>query len=430
MDDAPPRLPGIVPDPATGPRGAAPVPSSPAASGPRAASAVVECDSWPMALDLAVQQVLADDDPPPDVVLVFANPAVDDVAELVRQARERTRARTLIGCVASAVLANGEDVEHRPGLSLMAMWLPNAELHPVRLHQEHVDLFAEPNLWREVTGAPADGVNAWLIVAEPFRIDVQAVLAGLSGLYPGSAIMGGLASGMPDRQACVFFDDQVYDEGGVALAIGGPYRLVPFVSQGCEPVGEAWSVTATDRNTILTIANRTALDVARRSIAAIPEPERDAAFQNLVVGFAVDEYRDAFHRGDFIIRGLLGIDDAAETLAVGGMPRVGQTIQFHVRDACTADVDLHQTLVEARARAAAGSPVAGVLCTCVGRGVKLFGTLNHDSAAVQAAFGDLPVIGAHCRAEIGPVAGQTVLNGFTATFALLMHDPGTGNTPS
>jgi small ligand-binding sensory domain FIST len=187
-----------------------------------------------MALDLAVEQVLADDDPDPDVVLLFANPAVDRPAELVRQARERTRARTLIGCVASAVLANGEDIQHRPGLSLMALWLPGAEIHPVRLHQEHVDLFDDGELWRQVTGAPADRVNAWLVIAEPFRIDVQAVLAGLGALYPGGAIIGGLASGMPDRQASIFFDGQVYDEGGVALAIGGPYRIEPFVSQGCE----------------------------------------------------------------------------------------------------------------------------------------------------------------------------------------------------
>lgn len=381
-----------------------------------------------MSIDLAVHQVIADGDPAPDVVMLFANPAyADSFPELVREARDRTGAGTLIGCVAEAVLANGEEVDRRPGLSLIALWLPGAMIHPVRLHQEQVCLFDEPELWREVTGSPVEGVNAWLVIAEPFRIDVQSVLKGLAALYPGSSIMGGIASGtQPDRQACVFFDDQVYDEGGVALAIGGPYRIVPFVSQGCEPVGETWTVTAADRNTIRTISNRPALEVLRSSVATLPEHAWEGAHSNLVVGFAGDEYRDAFHRGDFIIRGLLGIDPEEGTITVGGMPRVGQTIQFHVRDARTADVDLHQMLVEARALAATGSPVAGVLCTCVGRGIKLFGTPNHDPSAVQAAFGDLPVVGVHCRGEIGPLGNETVLHGFTATFGLLMHDSAAG----
>lgn len=416
-------------DPGTGLRVEAPVSATSSGTcGPRAASTVVGCDSWRMAIDLAVQQVIADDDPDPDLVMLFVNPAFGEgCAELVREAREQTRARTLVGCVADVVLANGEEVDRRPGLSLVAFWLPGAVIHPVRLHQEHVGLFGEPGLWREVTGSPAEGVNAWFVIAEPFRIDVQTVLKGLTSLYPGSSIMGGLASGMRrDGQACVFFDDQVYDEGGVALAIGGPYHLAPFVSQGCEPVGEAWTVTATDRNTILTIANRPALDVLRSSVASLPEQEWEGAHGNLVVGFAVDECRDAFQRGDFVIRGLLGIDSERRTLVVGGMPRVGQTIQFHIRDARTADVDLHQMLVEARAHALTGVPVAGVLCTCVGRGTRLFGTPNHDPAAVSAAFGTLPVVGAHCRGEIGPLGDMTVLHGFTATFGLLMHDAAAG----
>ncbi len=327
------------------------------------------------------------------------------------------------------MLANGEEVDRRPGISLIALWLPGSMIHPIRLHQEHVGLLDDPELWREVTASPAGDVNAWLVIAEPFRIDVHSVLQGLTALYPGSAIMGGIASGMQqDQQACIFFDDQVYDEGGVALAIGGPYRLVPFVSQGCEPVGEAWTVTKTDRNRILTISNQPALEVLQTSIATLPEHEREGAYSNVVVGLAVDEYRDDFHRGDFFIRGLLGADPETGTLTVGGMPRVGQTIQFHVRDACTADVDLHQMLVEARAHAASGSPVAGLLCTCVGRGINLFGTPNHDPAAVQAAFGDLPVVGAYCRGEIGPLGDQTVLHGFTATFGLLMHDDGQATT--
>ena len=397
---------------------------------PRAASAMVESDSWRMALDLAIHQVMTADDPAPDVVLLFASPVFSDsFSQLIGETRERTGAGTLLGCAASGFLANGHEVEDRPGLALMALWLPGATLHPIRLHQEHVSLLQDRESWITATGTTPDLINAWLLIAEPYRIDVQAVIQGVAQLHPGCAIMGGLSSGnAQERRSWVFFDDQVYDEGGVALAIGGPYQLLPFVSQGCGPIGETWTITNTDRNALLSISNRTVLEVLRDTLESLPESQRHHATSRLVVGFAVDEYRDEFHRGDFVVRGVIGIDQKRGAIIVGGMPRIGQTIQFHLREACTADVDLHQTLADARAITSDRSLVAGILCTCNGRGADLFNTPNHDAAAVQAAFGeDLPVAGLFCAGEIGPLAKRTVLHGFSSTLGLLVHDPPDGS---
>ena len=60
----------------------------------------------------------------------------------------------------------------------------------------------------------------------------------------------------------------------------------------------------------------------------------------MVAGLAVDEYQHEFGRGDFLIRNLVGYDGETGALAVGAVPRPGQTIQFQVRDAATADLDL------------------------------------------------------------------------------------------
>ena len=392
---------------------------------PRAASAMVESDSWRMALDLALHDVIAAGDPAPDVVLLFASPAYSEsFPDLVRETRERTGAGILLGCAASGFLANGVELEHHPGLALIALWLPGAILHPIRLHQEHVGLLREPERWIAATGTPPDRINAWLLFAEPYRIDVQAVIQGVEQIHPGAAIVGGLSSGnIQERQTAIFFDDQVYDEGGVALAIGGPYQILPFVSQGCGPIGETWTITDTDRNALLTISNRPVLDVLSDTLAPLPEPRRQQAMSRLVVGFAADEYRDEFHRGDFVVRGVIGIDQQRGAIIVGGMPRVGQTIQFHLRDARAADVDLHQTLTDARAATRDCALVAGILCTCNGRGTRLFNTPSHDAGAVQAAFGDVPVAGLFCAGEIGPLGTRAVLHGFTATLGLLVHTP-------
>lgn len=397
-------------------------------SAPRATSAIVVHDSWAVALEHASDQVMAPGDPAPDVLLLFASPAYGaDFAHLVRAARQRTGATVLIGCSASGFLATGREVEDEAGLALMAWWLPGAQLAPVRLHQEHIELLDDPVLWHEMNGIPASSVNSWLMFAEPYRIDAQALIQGLQRCYPGSAIMGGIASGMvEERLSCVFFDDTFYEEGGIALGIGGPYVLAPHVSQGCEPVGEAWTITEADHNTLIGISSRPALEVLQSTVNGLGAERRGRASNNLVIGLAGDEYQDTYRCGDFVVRGILGIDPRRGSIAIGGVPRVGQTIQFHLRDAQCASQDLARMTRAATAASEPGIPVAAVLCTCDGRGQALFGSPNHDTDAVGAALGNVPLAGAFCLGEIGPLGSRAVLHGFTATLGVLRHLPERG----
>ena len=53
----------------------------------------------------------------------------------------------------------------------------------------------------------------------------------------------------------------------------------------------------------------------------------------LHLGIAIDEYADEHGRGDFLIRGVLGADEATGAVAVGEVVEVGQTVRFQVRDA-------------------------------------------------------------------------------------------------
>ncbi|MGI8963330.1 MAG: FIST signal transduction protein [Thermomicrobiales bacterium] len=395
---------------------------TPAQPAPRAASALVVHNSWAVALEHATDQVISPGDPPPDVLIVFASPAFRDAfSQLTTAARQRTGAGVLIGCSASGFLAGETEVEDRAGLALMALWLPGARIHTLRLHQEHVELLNDPALWHDMHRIPPADVNSWLMFAEPFRIDAQDLIQGLQAMYPEARIMGGIASGLiEDRKSCVFFDDHVYDEGGVALGIGGPYSLSPRVSQGCVPIGECWTITGVEQNTLISISNRPALEVLQDSIGALVPEQRERAQHNLVVGLAVDEYHDRYGHGDFAIRGILGIDPKRGSVAIGGKPRCGQTIQFHLRDPVSADLDLTRMMCSV-ASGNRGVPIASILCTCDGRGQSLFGVPHHDATAVRGALPETPLVGAFCLGEIGPLGCQSVLHGFSATLGVLEH---------
>jgi small ligand-binding sensory domain FIST len=311
----------------------------------------------------------------------------------------------------------------------MALWLPGVRLFPLRFHHEQADLLDDPETYREVAGVDVGDVTSWLMFAEPFRIDAQPIMRGLSRCYPGVPIMGGMASGMiGDRTSCVFLDHQVYDEGAVAIGFGGPYRLEPSVAHGCDPIGETWTITETERNLLIGISNRPALGVMRSTIAGHQSDDPDHVLRNLMIGLAANEYADGFGRGDFLVRGVLAVDEERGAIAVGGMPRVGQTMQFQLRSARVASLDLSRILVDL-ALSGLDSAVAAILCTCDGRGKALFGEEGHDATMVQAGLPGIPLAGAFCLGEIGPMGAEpgthsTELHGVTATLGVLRYQPG------
>ena len=196
--------------------------------------------------------------------------------------------------------------------------------------------------------------------------------------------------------------------------------LRTVVAQGAEPLGRPWTITDCADNMIRGIGSRPALDVLADTLAALEPETRTRAVRNLLVGLAIDEYQETHTRGDFLIRHLLGADQTSKSIAIDTIPRAGQTIQFQVRDAAAADADLRHHLAVARASLDANERVLGALvCSCNGRGQRLFGVPHHDAAAVNEMLGPVPSAGLFCAGEIGPVGGKNFLHGFTASIALL-----------
>lgn len=388
-----------------------------------ARAVVARNDNWRIALEEALHGVFEGRSRGPDLLLLFASTAYSDhYQEMIREAYYGAQAGCLVGCSARGVLAGDDSREAAPGLSILALWLPGAQVVPVRLHQEMQDVLADPMLWFDLHDMHPDDVQGWMVFAEPYRMDVHEAVKNLRARYPDAPMVGALASTTrADRRMWIFIDDQVYDEGGVALALTGPYRMEVVVAQGGEPVGQAWTVTGVDRNRITTISNRPALDVLKETLAALGEEQGDDP--PILMGFPMNEYQDAFRRGDFVVRGMLGVDEESGSLLVGSIPRVGQTVQFHLRDPQAATTEAEWLLGNLAAQFEREHLVAGVVCTCKGRGKAMFGSEDHDALAIRDAFPGLPVAGMFSLGEIGPVKGVPAINGFAMSFAVITKAP-------
>ena len=351
----------------------------------------------------AVVQVLNGLGREPDVAMMFLTTAhVPMAGELVTAVQTLLRPSVLVGSSAVSVIAGRREVEDRPAVALWAATLDGVA--PVRFGPSEVDAEAIP-----------DDAHSLVVVADPFSFPVDRLADVVSETRPGLTLVGGLASastGIGGQR--LVLDDGVFDDGAVGFALSGSVRLSTVVSQGCRPVGVPLIVTASERNVILELAGKPARQRLTELIGNLSDEERQMAGRGLHVGRVVDEHLTEFHRGDFLIRAVLGLDQGTGGVVVGDLMPVGSTVQFQVRDAGSADDDLRAIL----GRRVTAPPRSTIVFTCNGRGTNLFEEPDHDAAVVADLLADPVTAGMFCAGEIGPVGSRSFVHGFTASIAM------------
>ncbi len=354
--------------------------------------------------------------------LVFMTPRFFSNAEQVLEIlRVHARIPLLVGCSSLSLVAGNEEIEDNAGVALALYSLPGAELHGCYFSQPQVEDADGPAYWRLATHIEPDNTNGWLAFIDPFHLDSESWLRSWNESYPASPVFGGLSSGVfADQTTQVYLNGEVYEEGGVAVSVGGDVTLTGVISQGCTPIGETWTLTKVEQNLIHQIGNRKAYDVLAETVNKLSPADQIKARGNLFVGLVVNEYLDDFHRGDFLVRNLLGGDPNTGVLAVGAMPRAGQTMQFQRRDAAAAKEDLRELLQRSREQLGDKPIYGGCLCCCNGRGKNLFGKSGHDAKLVRKELGEIGLAGFFCNGEIGPVGKKNFLHGYTASLALFV----------
>jgi small ligand-binding sensory domain FIST len=267
-----------------------------------------------------------------------------------------------------------------------------------------------------VKGFPAPELLAGgacaLLLADPYSFPADVFLSGLHDQVDVDLpVIGGLASAArgPGGNRLVL-DSDVVSDGAVGVVLGG-VELTTVVSQGCRPIGDPMVVTRGEHQVIYELAGRPALERVQSLVHSLGSDDLALAQQGLHVGRVIDEHKVDYGRGDFLIRNVIGADRDAGAMAVGDEIDVGDTVQFQVRDAGSADEDLRHLMGPHDADAA-------LLFTCNGRGSQLFGAADHDAGVVSDALGGVPIAGMSCAGEIGPVGGRSFLHGFTASVAL------------
>lgn len=341
------------------------------------------------------------------IAFVFVSPDWrPHLKELVEIMQVDGHARQVIGCSADGFIGTNQEDEDTSGFSVLFLNQPHSDIRTWVI-DEHFQIPRE----RPATGG-------WLILGNPLRLNAQALLEDMNRIYPGVPVYGGLATGGWDTETLFTFQHEagLIDSAGVAVHLPDVV-LQGIVSQGCQPIGEPYTITQVDKDVVLGVGGRRAYDVLVETFENLPEDDQKVARGNIMAGLAANEYREDFQRGDFLVRNIIGGDPKTGALKIGAIPRVGQTIQFQLREKDAADHDLRVRSQAVRDRD--GIPLAMLCFSCGGRGQGLFGVPNHDAGILADTFGQVPVAGFFCNGEFGPVAGVNFLHGYTAAIAAI-----------
>ncbi len=380
-----------------------------------------------------------------DLALVFASASyASDLPRLLPLLQQKLTASHWLGAVGGGVIGTDgagvpHEIEQQPALTVTLLHLPGATLHPFVINTGDLpDLDGPAEPWRLRVGADLADDQSLLLLLDPASEAINDLISGLDYAYPGVTKVGGIAGPHSAPHGSLLFGgsdggDTVHN-GAVGCMIGGAWRLDPVLAQGCRPIGPVLEVEQAQRNVVIEVScgnTRNSPVAALQAILTDLTPaEREQVKHSLFLGVARNDFSlpvsDVASGMEepraFLVRNLIGVDPRNGAVAVGERMRVGQKVQFQLRDADASREESRQLLAAQTRRQP--DPLAALLFACLGRGESLYGQADGDVNLCRDVFGTVPIAGLFCNGEIGPVGGTTHLHGYTASWGFLVpNDP-------
>jgi len=350
-----------------------------------------------------------------DLALVFATgEAYPRAHELLHSVRRVTGAPVVLGCSGGGILTNRREVEDEPtAVAVLAVRCERLVATPFLFERQgdRPDLGAE--VAQRIGGTVAEG-GCVLVLPDAMGCNPPALLAQLHEALGFVPVLGAVAAGT------TMFELYNTDAACGALAGVALSGLQPVigVTQGCTPIGEPFVITGADANVIHRIANRPALEMLSAAIRSVPGAETRVQRAGVFAGLAMDPAKSPLERGDFLVRNLIGADQSSGAVAVAERVRVGQTVQFQIRDAEASRDDLASMLDDVASRLGGRRPAFGCYFDCAGRGRGLFGVPDHDVTLIRERLGDFPLIGFFGNGEFAPIGRRNFFHNYTGALVV------------
>jgi small ligand-binding sensory domain FIST len=329
----------------------------------------------------------------------------EQAGEILDRLRRETGVEHWIGATGIGILgasAHGSGEYHdQPAVSALIADLPDDSFRVFPGRGD--DAAGAGSEWFE-----AQRPNVAIVHADPRAQRLPLMLDRLAEAS-GAYLVGGLAS---SRGPMVQIAGEVSDGGASGAWIGSSITLIAGLSQGCAPIGPAHVATTAQKNVVMEIDGRPALDVFKEEIGEMLARNLERCANFIYAALPVG----GSDTGDYLVRNLMGIDPNKGWIAIGDQIESGDGIMFTKRDRSTANADLVQMLQRLKKRIT--RPIQGGLYfSCLSRGHNLFGDAGIEMAIVRDILGDIPLAGFFANGEIS----HRRLYGHTGVLALFVE---------
>ncbi len=321
---------------------------------------------------------------------VYVTDALNEHLDVVvAELRSATGVEHWVGCVGVGICATGVEYYEEPAVAAMVADLPADAFRvfqpvveePAVLDALHAD-------WLGSETKPFLG----LVHADPMNPHTEGLIRGIAQRTATGFLVGGLAS---SRASARVLADEPGTGGISGVMLSDAVSIQTNLSQGCSPIGPHHTITACERNVLVRLDERPALDIFFEDIGEVLARELPRVGGYIFAGLPIP----GSDTGDYLVRNLIGVDTENKLVAVGDLVEQGQEIMFCRRDLATAREDLSRMLAHLKSRLS-GPPRGGVYVSCLGRGANLFGEDSQELKQIRDALGDFPLVGFYANGEI------------------------------
>ena len=309
------------------------------------------------------------------------------LADIVGYLRRTTGIDHWTGAVGSGICATGHEYFEAPAIAVLACDLPAGEFRMLA-STDTVGAIDTAALgpWSAAHGPPLGIIHC--DPRNPAVTDIVPALAAATGGF----LVGGLTSAaVPDVEVA----DGATHGGVSGVLLGSATAMATGLTQGCSPVGPLREVTAMREHVIAGLDGRDPVAAFKDDIGELlaREPSRIAGYIHAAVPVAGSD------TGDYMVRNLVGVDEAQGLLAIAAPLAEGDRVMFVRRDPAAAVEDLHRMLGDVRDRVG-GTPRAGLYHSCIARCPHQFGPGAVELTAIREVLGEFPLVGFFGNGEI------------------------------
>ena len=320
---------------------------------------------------------------------VYANDTLgDDLENIIGRLKQETGIQNWLGTLGMGVCSTGTEYYDAPTLVVMLTDIDAKKFSIIGSNDAD-----EEKLLEEVSSYCKEELpHVGIIHGDPSNPATPNIIDKISEMVPSAYLVGGLTSSN-------FENYQVANEmiqGSVSGIFFSPeIKTVIGHTQGCTPLDKQHVITRAERNLLIELDGRPALDVLREDVGEVLAKDLNKIAGYIFAGMPI-EFSDT---GDYLVRNIIGFDEEEKVIAVGDYLYEGSKFMFCRRDGNSASEDMLRMLATMKSRLQ-GIPRGGLYYTCLGRGRYQFGDNSEELIMIQDELGEFPLVGFFANGEI------------------------------